>query len=169
MDTEIDWSALQPTDDQRLPQYSDPGSILVWVSVHPDEPAEQDRLVLDVLDYDADSSVFWINEGVGIDCWLREHVTFPHTGMFLVIAIRGSCRTYDTLEGMQTDEHWEKPRVELMTMKAFAFWYDRYDHACQKLQQILRVTEQTHLGKTRAYTALSQITQLALDGLTSSN
>ena len=41
METEIDWTGLRTADDQRLPQYSDPGSLVVVQEPVPPEPDDQ--------------------------------------------------------------------------------------------------------------------------------
>ena len=57
------------TEDHLPPPYGKPGRILF--DVLPDR-VEDERI--EVVDYDGDTSVFWINEGIGFD-WFFEYYT----------------------------------------------------------------------------------------------
>lgn len=100
-------------DEDKLPHYGDPGRILVDVHKESDSFT---KLGYDILDYDRDSGVYWINEGVGFEYWLEGHVDFPRPGRYLIEDIRG--RYYRGTWGFDDDdEEWEYGKV-----KRVFFW-----------------------------------------------
>jgi hypothetical protein len=60
----------------------------------------------EVIDCDSDSSVFWINEGVGFEYWLDQHVDFGGPGVYVVQGISGSWIRGDGWT-TEDDEEWE--------------------------------------------------------------
>jgi hypothetical protein len=61
-------SESPPEPEPKLPTYADKGRILFWF----DPSAEDDGEQFEVLDWDGDSAVMWLNEGVGCDYALNE-------------------------------------------------------------------------------------------------
>lgn len=88
-------------DDCQPPSYKTPGRILVRY-LGPNGGRVY-RHELEVLDYDADSSVFWISEGVGFDHWLDD-CDFPEPGVYVVEGITGE---YIRGDGWHTDDYEE--------------------------------------------------------------
>lgn len=106
--------------EDQLPKYSDRGFILV--RIHDITEPGQTRRVweYDVIDYDG--SVFWINEGTGIDYWLEEQIEFSRPGTYLIEGITGR---YIRGDGYSTDddEDWEYETItRLGTLRSL--WYD---------------------------------------------
>ncbi|MER9496303.1 hypothetical protein NKI86_31565, partial [Mesorhizobium sp. M0320] len=70
------------------------------------------------LDYDGDTSVFWINEGTGFDYWLDGHFDLPGPGRYLISDVTGHYHRGDW--GFTEDEEeWEIgliTRTELDTL-----------------------------------------------------
>lgn len=81
-----DLVAMDKEEEFKPPDYKTPGRILVRIG--PSETKVYNH-EYDVLDYDGDSSVFWINEGQGFDYWL-DNVDFPAPeGVFVIEGITG--------------------------------------------------------------------------------
>ena len=93
------------------PSYSKIGRILVTVGPTDSTVYEHDY---DVHDFDLDSSVFYINEGMRFDYWFDKHVEFPSDGTFV---IEGVCGEYVRGDGWMTDddEDWDYKEVRLAT------------------------------------------------------
>jgi hypothetical protein len=74
-----------------------PGRILVRIT-----PAQTRAYnwTYDVLDYDLDSSVFWIQEGIGFDYFL-DLCDFPPDGVWVIEDVTGS---YTRGDGWSTDD-----------------------------------------------------------------
>ena len=89
-------------DTYEPPSGKIPGRILVHV-LGKGEIAY--RWETEVLDYDGNSAVFWINEGVGFD-YFFDSIDFPHEGKWVVNDVTVSWTKGD---GCTTDddEHWE--------------------------------------------------------------
>lgn len=94
-----------------LPGYSDRGRLIVKViwggeRVIDDWYGPWDY---EVLDYDPDSCIMWINEGIGLDFFLRD-VDFPDEGTYLITNIHGQ---YFRGEWGYTDDdeewYWDDP------------------------------------------------------------
>ena len=93
-----------------LPSYSDPGRILVNVI------GEGKEREFEVLDYEEDSGVFWINEGVGFDWWLEHYgPEYPTPGLYVIENIKGEY----TRGGWTTDdnEDWEYDQPRQPTLR----------------------------------------------------
>lgn len=60
----------------------------------------------EVLDYDGDSAVFWMSEGVGFQYWLDTHLDLELDGFYVV---EGITVTFTRGDGWMTDddEEWE--------------------------------------------------------------
>lgn len=70
-----------------LPKYETPGRILVDTTGRDkNDPLDEGYAVLD---WDGGSSVFWINEGIGIEEFLDEFCDFPEPGVYVVEGITG--------------------------------------------------------------------------------
>ena len=70
----------------------------------------------EVLDYDSDSSIFWIQEGVGFDYWFDSYCDFPEyldEGFFVIEGITGE---YIRGEGgWDDDEEWSHTGIRQAT------------------------------------------------------
>jgi hypothetical protein len=94
-------------NDNELPRYETPGRILVCLWPPDTKYYEYE---VDVLDWDQDSCVFWINEGVGFDWWFSHHVALelPESpGYFVLEGIKGYFYTHWGPNGREDDEEWE--------------------------------------------------------------
>lgn len=76
-------------DEYQLPSYSTPGRILVEIYSVSCWLRPLYRYEIEVLDYDGDSSVFWINEGVGFDWWFEDEVDLELPGVYVIEGIVG--------------------------------------------------------------------------------
>lgn len=95
-----------PEGDWEPPSYSTPGWMLVEVCRVAREPRPLYRYEVEVLAYDCDSSVFWINEGVGFDWWIDENVDLELPGFYVIEGITGTY--YRGTWGVDDDdEEWE--------------------------------------------------------------
>jgi hypothetical protein len=105
-----DW---QMNDDD-LPSYKDPGDILVHVmEILPG--SNWPRYELEVLDYDSGSSLMWMQEGIGVEYWLRDGAyEFPSPGYYVIEGVTG---TYYRGDGYTTDddEEWDYKGVREAT------------------------------------------------------
>lgn len=94
---------IEKNDDYQLPKYSDPGRILVEIYA---VPGDYYRYDIEVLDYDFDSSVFWIVEGTGFDWWFDENIDLDLPGFYVIEGITG--RYFKGTWGFDDDdEEWE--------------------------------------------------------------
>lgn len=91
-------------DRPELPGYGDPGSILVYISAKTDE-CPRDKWTYDVIDYSG--SVFWLQEGQGIEYWLDTAVDFPHEGLFLITNVKGVYHRGNWSWGEDDSEDWD--------------------------------------------------------------
>lgn len=107
-------------EEPKLPSYSDPGSILVKILTILDNPGSYYRYELDVLDYDSGSSVFWLNEGMGIDYWLNDAIDFKKPGYYVIEHVTGY---YHRGDGYSTDddEEWDYKQVRRATLRERLF------------------------------------------------
>ena len=94
-------------DEYAPPPYGLAGRILVDVQ----EPEDDNhRGYFEVLDYDSETSVYWINEGLGFDHFFEQfEEEFPETGRYVVPNVIGY---YYKGDGWHTDddEEWEHGR-----------------------------------------------------------
>jgi hypothetical protein len=96
-----------------LPAYGTPGRILV--RIHDIIASGTYRYEAEVLDYDADSGVFWINEGVGFDYWLDTHVEeITEPGIYVIEGVKGAY-IRGTWGLDDDDEEWEFERIRPAT------------------------------------------------------
>lgn len=110
----------EPAEEYSLPKYSDPGRILVRIDhvyTDKDRPHGWVRYELEVLDYDSDSSVCWIQEGVGFDDWLNDHCDFPKKGLYVVEGITGTYHRGNWSWGDDDSEDWEFERIRKATWR----------------------------------------------------
>ncbi|RWB95605.1 MAG: hypothetical protein EOQ56_28060 [Mesorhizobium sp.] len=84
-----------PEEEYTPPPYGKPGRILVEVY---DLGGEFEY---EILDYDGDSGVFWIQEGEGFDWWIKGHLDLPGEGRYLISDISGD---YIRGDGWTTDD-----------------------------------------------------------------
>jgi hypothetical protein len=92
-------------DDYLPPPYGKPG----WLLVEVGERLPKDngyKHEYEVHDFDPDSGVFWIREGVGFDYWLNDMCDFPAPGFYVIEGIRGSYIKGDW-GFTDDDEEWE--------------------------------------------------------------
>ena len=83
-----DERAIGDFDEQRPPSYSDPGRILFSWFPTPLEGRDH-RAEVEVLDYDHDSCLCWMQEGVGIEYWLRDKMDLELEGTFVIDEVTG--------------------------------------------------------------------------------
>lgn len=102
-----------PEEEYELPSYSSPGRILVDV-FNILGPGHYNKIECTIFDYDSDSSVFWINEGMGIDYWLDQYCEFTEPGVYVIEGITGE---YVKGDGWMTDddEEWEYVSIRRAT------------------------------------------------------
>lgn len=86
---EITASPTDPTDDHKYPSYSDSGRILVHIEGPGDGSCYCGKYELTVYDYDGDSAVMWLNEGLGIDYWINEEVDIWIPGWYVIEDVHG--------------------------------------------------------------------------------
>lgn len=110
----VEFTAL-PDDEPEFtpPPYSTPGRVLVRVS--PRETVY--KHTYEVLSYDDDTGVFWVNEGIGFDYFFDNYVDFKSIlagadeGVFVVEGIKGEyIRGRGWISGdvcEEDDEEWE--------------------------------------------------------------
>lgn len=109
-----------PADDWEPPPYSKPGRILVEVlSISRVNP----RIVsyeVEILDYDGDSSVFWLQEGGYMDYWIQDKFDFDYPDSYVIEGITGE---YIRGDGYSTDddERWYHERVRKATVDEIMF------------------------------------------------
>ena len=93
-------------DDPKLPPYGKPGRMLVEIEDISRLPTSVFRYSATLHDYDPDSSVFWLNEGIGVDYFLNEQVELDELGWYVFEGVVG---TYYRGDGYSTDddEEWD--------------------------------------------------------------
>jgi hypothetical protein len=94
-----------PEEEWKPPPYGKPGRILVQVTDIGD-PYLKPEFEYEILDYDSDTSVFWLNEGGMFDYTFDTQGLFIREGRFLIERAVG---TYYRGDGWTTDddESWE--------------------------------------------------------------
>lgn len=107
------------SEEYELPNYNDPGRILVEIIAVSGERRPLYRYELEVLDYDADSSVFWVNEGGGFEYWFDENIDLELPGFYVIEGVTG---TYIRGEWGYTDdyEEWSFARCRRATDEEIA-------------------------------------------------
>jgi hypothetical protein len=75
--------------DYHYPSYQDKGNILV--ELHDTGNTGYHRWEVTVLGYDSDKAPFWLNEGLGIDYWVKDMIDdqFPHEGIWFIEDVYG--------------------------------------------------------------------------------
>lgn len=96
-------------DDEREhkpPSYGVPGRLLVEIEQVNRNPRSIYAYSAVLYDYDADTSVFWLCEGVGIEFFLDEQVDLEDEGWYVFEGVVGH---YHRGDGWSTDddEEWE--------------------------------------------------------------
>ena len=98
----------EPEEEPELPKYSDPGNILVLVSGQKPEEIE-------VMGYDSGSSVLWLQEGMGVEYWVRGlAVTWAAPGYYMITGVKGEYIRGDGYT-IDDDEDWEFDEIRLAT------------------------------------------------------
>ena len=90
--------------EPEYPKYSDEGRILV--RYYGPNAGTVYRHEIDVLDYDGDSSLMWVNEGMGFDYFLDEYIDFEEPGVYVIEEISGMYFRGDWSYGEDDDEEW---------------------------------------------------------------
>ena len=110
---EINDEQSEESEESELPSYDTPGRILVEISNILDKNNFH-RYELTVHDYDSDTSIFWINEGVGFEYWFNE-CYFPCSDWYVVEGVVG-----EYIKGewgfSDDDEKWEYTRIRHATI-----------------------------------------------------
>lgn len=106
---------LKDDPEPELPRYSDPGFVFFRVYKNDDGTINE----IDVLEYDAGASTFWLNEGIGFDYWIEtefDHNLFVDEGFYVIENIVGH---YYRGDGYTTDdnEEWESDPPRLATQE----------------------------------------------------
>lgn len=94
-----DLTLIEDDADFQPPSYSEPGRMLVEIeAIHRGHrPIYRYSATL----HDYTGSVFWINEGVGIEHWLDDHVQIEEEGWYVFEGVIGS---YIRGDGWMTDD-----------------------------------------------------------------
>lgn len=110
----------EPEEKYEYPSYSDPGSLLVKVLTILNGTGYCGRYELEVIEFDCDSSLMWLNEGIGIDYWLQDAVDFDKPGYYVIEGVTG---TYYRGDGYTTDddEEWDYEVVRPATLREALF------------------------------------------------
>lgn len=93
-----------------LPSYSDEGRILFEISHVYRSPSDQERYEIEVLDYDGNSSIHWLNEGLGADYWLKEILELDEPGFYVVEGVSG-CYIRGEWGFTDDDEEWDLDHI----------------------------------------------------------
>jgi hypothetical protein len=103
------------TETSKLPKYSDEGRILFEVlSIDPDSKySKYSKYEIEVIDWDEDSSVFWIREGVGFDYFINERYNFTEPGFYLIENIYGEYYKGDWGYDEDTEEWYSDEPIKL--------------------------------------------------------
>lgn len=105
----VDANPSPAEDEWEPPSYKTPGRMLVYIPVIVPEGLRyrydcyEDA---EVVSYDDDSCVFWINEGVGFDWWLEEHFDVELPGWYVLEGVVGHYIKGDW-GFTDDDEEWE--------------------------------------------------------------
>lgn len=93
-------------DDYQPPRITTPGRILFQLISIDQNKSPTYRYETEVLDYDGDTGVFWISEGVGFDYWFDWMIDLQEPGFYVLEGVRGHWIRGD---GWTTDddEKWE--------------------------------------------------------------
>lgn len=105
-------TAVEGGDAHEYPSYRDKG----WVRVLVRDLGElttpkRCRWEFEIIDYACGSSVFWLNEGQGLDYWLRDSVEFPGPGLYMIDNVYGAY--HRGTWGFDDDDEewfWDPPR-----------------------------------------------------------
>lgn len=101
---ELELLPESPRDRWKPPPYGKPGRILVLV-----QPGSSRyyRWEYEILDYDADTSVFWLNEGGMFEYEFEGQSLFTAPGVYLIERAVGTYYRGDWSWGEDDDEEWE--------------------------------------------------------------
>lgn len=123
-------SGKSSEEEYELPGYKDPGSI-VFINYGAPEPYPNGtkslyRYEIDILSYDSDSSVMWINEGEGLEYWIDE-IDLPGPGVYVIENITGIY--YRGTWGFDDDDvEWEhnEPRLARYSDMQYRSWWREF-------------------------------------------
>lgn len=92
--------------EPKLPSYSDVGRVFFELIDVCRSPSERDKYTIEVIDFDGHSSIYWLNEGQGIEYWLQGWLDLDEPGFYVVEGITGQ---YIRGDGWMTDddEEWD--------------------------------------------------------------
>lgn len=101
-------------EEYELPSMKAPGRILVRLLGPCDSRVY--RYETEVLDYDSDSSVYWIEEGIGFEYFFDTCCDFPSdTGVYVIEGIFGHYYRGDWSYGEDDDEEWDYTSIRPAT------------------------------------------------------
>lgn len=92
-----------PNDDWEPPAYSKRGDAIIDILEGGD---------VEVVDYDPDSSIFWIEEGEGWDFWVDDNCGSLAPGRYLISGIRGTYHLGDYWGSVDDDVSWGFKSIE---------------------------------------------------------
>lgn len=90
-----------------FPSYRDPGRVFFEIQhVYRcnSKPFSWRRYEIEVIDHDGDSSVYWLNEGMGVEYWLQGLIDLDEPGFYVVEGVTGE---YIRGDGWTTDDDEE--------------------------------------------------------------
>lgn len=101
----LDLVTVAPPDyDFEPPNYSIPGRVLFrW---YRDPEFFRSGWGIEIYDWDRDTSLFWMNEGVGISYQLEQMLDLDQEGWYVAQEITGSISTYWGPDGRDDSEEW---------------------------------------------------------------
>ena len=99
-----------PDEDCEMPDYSDPGRILFrW---YRDPEFSCTGWFVEVYDYDSDSCLLWLEEGLGIADQLHDCLELEQEGWYVAEGVTGSA--WKDRDG-EVDEEWDFGTIRYAT------------------------------------------------------
>lgn len=89
-----------------LPQYSEKGFIEIEILHVSASRRDVWRYEVEEIELDLSSSVFWIQEGVGIEFWCDSYLDLDLPGKYRIEGIHGEYYRGDWSAGEDDDEEW---------------------------------------------------------------
>lgn len=113
-----------------LPSYKDPGSVVFINHGTPEPYGNGDKSVyqydIEILDYDSDSSILWIQEGEGLEYWI-DQLDLPGPGVYVIENITGTYYRGDW--GFDDDDvEWnhDEPKLAKYSDMPFRSWWREF-------------------------------------------